>query len=100
MKYFLGVPDLNDEVRESVAFSSAGGAHVRRQIGIRPADGSSSVEELCSNRGALRWRSSSTPFQLCQPVSLHGVCTADVSRELARHRRLSARSALQALSPG
>src|SRR5688500_1954072 len=99
MKHVQGVPDLNNEVRESVAFPSAGSAYVRRQIGVRPAHGSSSVEEFCSNRATLWWRSSSTAFQLCQPVSLHGVCTTDVPGKLARHRSLSAGSAFEALSP-
>ena len=43
MKHFLVVSDLNDEMRESDAFLGAGDAHARWQIGVRSADGSSSV---------------------------------------------------------
>ena|SRR5258708_33597688 len=48
MSHFLDVSDLNAELRESVAFAGTGDAHAYRQVGVRPVDGSSSVEEFRS----------------------------------------------------
>src|SRR5258706_1339108 len=100
MSHFLDVSDLNAELRESVAFAGTGDAHAYRQVGVRPVDGSSSVEEFRSHRRALRWRSSCARIQLRQPIALHGVCAADLSRELARYHDLSAGAVCQALPSG
>jgi transposase InsO family protein len=100
MSHFWDVSDLTAKVREPVAFSDAGDAHARRQVGVRPVDGSSSLEDLRSYRRAVRWRSSRPRVQLRQSVSLHGVRATHLSREFARHRNLPARAVGQALSPG
>src|SRR6266850_1291649 len=100
MSHFWHVSDLNAELRESVAFSGTGDAHARRQIGVRPVDGSSSVEVLRSHRRALRRRSSDPWVQLRQSVPLHGLRATDLPRELARHRDLPSCAVCQALPSG
>jgi hypothetical protein len=64
MNHFSDVADLNAKVREPVAFSGAGDADARRQVGVHPIDGSSSVEDLRPYRRAVRWRLSSPRVQL------------------------------------
>src|SRR6266851_1424378 len=88
MNHFSDVADLNAKVREPVAFSGAGDADARRQVGVRPIDGSSFVEDLRPYRRAVRWRLSSPRVQLRQSVPLHGVRATHLSRELARYRDL------------
>ena len=77
-----------------------GEADAHGQDPVRPADGSSAVDDVCPNRRTVRWR------PLCQVVALrrafpgYGICPADVSGEPEGHRGLSVGASLQALSYG
>jgi len=73
---------------------------VFRTVGFFASHGpftSAHVSALC---GALPGRTLRQAVPLSRSVPRDGICTADLPRELARHRSLSARPAEQALPPG
>src|SRR5713101_7464678 len=70
------------------------------QIDLLTTDGLSSFIRVSPMRRTLPGQLQAQEFLLLGPVSLHGLRTANLSREPARHRSLSARESNQALSPG
>src|SRR6266508_4692890 len=97
----LPVTDLNrgskvcDPARESIA----GVTNVRGQAGVCASHGASAAAHLSTNREPLCGRTEGEVVLVPGSVPVHGVRAVDLSREPARHRSLSARAALQALSP-
>src|SRR6059058_4616604 len=97
----LLVTDLNrgskvcDPARESIA----GAANVRGQAGVCASHGASAAAHLSTNREPLCGRAEGEVVLVPGPVSVHGLRTADLSGEPARHRSVPACAAVQALSP-
>src|SRR5437762_101621 len=97
----LLVTDLNrgskvcDPARESIA----GAANVRGQAGVCASHGAFAAAHLSTNREPLCGRTKGEVVLVPGSIPVHGLRTIDLSREPARHRSVSARAALQALSP-
>src|SRR5687768_18556293 len=72
--------------------------HVLRRVGIRATDAFSSTARLQRLRASLSGQLPIARFLLSRSVLVHGVCTAHVSRELARHRDLFAIAATEVVS--
>src|SRR5712692_69192 len=70
------------------------------QIDLLTTDGLSSLIRVSPMRRTLPRQLQTQEFLLLGPVSLHGLRAANLSREPARYRSLSARESNQALSPG
>src|SRR5215475_14259526 len=94
--------DLNRESTfcHPAANSLAGGLDEYGQAGVRADYPASAAYHVSALRGSLRWKPQDQEFFLSRSVSLHGVCPVDLSRELARHRSVSACPTKQALSHG
>ena len=67
--------------------------------GVRATDAASAVDHVSSLRGPVSRRAQDQVVLLPGPVSVHGLRTADLSGESARHRSVPACAAVQALSP-
>src|SRR6266700_4372644 len=95
------VTDLNREYKvcDPAMRSIAGTNNVRGKAGVCASHGASAAAHVSTNRGPLCGRAEGEVVLVPGSVPVHGVRTADLSREPARHRSLSACAALQALSP-
>jgi hypothetical protein len=71
-----------------------------RQIDLLSIDGLPPLDPVSGMRRTLSWRLQTQEILLLGPISLHGLCPANISRELARHRSLPACQSNQALSHG
>src|SRR5512141_1048279 len=78
----------------------AGGLDESRQTGVRASHRALATHDVSPMRGALRRRLQSEKLFLSRPISLHGVCSTDLPRKLARHRSVPARPTAKALSHG
>src|SRR5690606_9860704 len=98
----FAVTDLNCKytVCDLAMYSIAGANHVFGQAGFRTTHGASTAAYFSPDRGALCRRTQSEIVFLSRSFSLHGIRTADVSRELARYRNVSACATIQAVSLG
>ena len=67
---------------------------------ILPIDGFCSHERFPAMRKMLQWKLQDKEFHLLGPVSLHGLCPADLPGEPERHPGMSAGSTDKTLSPG
>ena len=91
--------DLNPAVRFGLSFLK-GEASARRADRLLTAyvlPSATSVSQMCC---ALRGGIQGPELHVPEPVPLHGVRSTDLSRELARHRGVSARPATEALPHG
>src|SRR6266571_820023 len=97
---FTGL-DLNYERRfcDPAKHNFAGMIDEPRQAGVRATDAAPSADDVSPMRGPVSRRTQGPIVLLSGPVPEHGVCTADLSREPARHRSLPARPTHQAVSP-
>src|SRR3989339_1864988 len=95
MTYF-SVDDFN--LRQNPDFCQ-GFKNARRKIGICSTDGTSATAHISSVCSKISKSISNTQILASRSISLHGLRATDIPRELARHRNLSARSAIQTLSP-
>ena len=98
----INVPDLNRNPTKSTSLPHfmLRGMDEYWKDAVCADHGFCAVEDLSSDCGALRWRLPSSHFPLCQAIPRLGICAADVSRELARHRSLPLRASGQALPRG
>src|SRR6516225_6089403 len=96
----LRVTDLNcrDQVCDPAMGSIGGVTNVRGQAGLCTSHGAPAAAQLPQNRYPLCGRAESEVVLLSRSIPVHGVCSADLSGESARHRSVSASPALQALS--
>src|SRR6266581_378397 len=90
---FLGL-DLNCERRfcDPAKHNFAGMIDEPRQAGVRATDAAPSADDVSPMRGPVSGRTQGPIVLLSGPVPEHGVRTADLSREPARHRSLFARA--------
>src|ERR1019366_5181456 len=70
------------------------------QDAVRPTHGFFALDDVCADRGALRWRPLRKIAALCRAFPHYGLCAAYLSREFARHRSLSVGPSLETLPPG
>src|SRR5215210_8756546 len=91
--------DLNFDLSICSATSPEWRRHEQRTIALRAIDRSPAESRVPEVRPALSRESSRATVLLLGPVSLHGVCAADLSRESARYRRVPALAGSSALSP-
>src|SRR6266403_3039965 len=90
------LPSICHSARNSLV----GGTHEPGQIGVCANHAAFAVDDVSPLRGAL-WRIvQGQEFFLPRPLSLHGFCSADLSRKFARHRSVPARASGQAVSHG
>src|SRR3989344_91648 len=80
--------------------SLAGGIDEPGQTGIRADHAAFAVDDVSPLRRALWRRTQGQDLFLPRALSLHGLCPADLSRELARHRSVPARASRQAVPHG
>lgn len=78
----------------------AGGPDAQGQAGVRTGHWASAADHVWALRGTLRREPQDQELFLFRSVSLYGLCPADLSRELARYRSVSACSRKQALPHG
>ena len=80
--------------------SLLGGTHEPGQIGVCANHAAFAVDHVSPLRGAL-WRIvQGQELFLSRALSLHGLCSTDLSRKFARHRSVPARASGQAVSLG
>lgn len=98
---YLGL-DLNGERRfcDPAKYDFAGMIDERRPAGVRATDATSSVDHVSPLREPLCGRTEGEVVLLPRSVPVHGVRAVYLPGELARHRSVPARPAVQALSPG
>src|SRR5271157_1946531 len=94
--------DLNCERRfcDPARYDFAGMIDEPRPAGVRAIDAASSVDDVSPLCEPLCGRTEGEVVLLPRSVSVHGLRTVDLPGGSARYRSLSARPALQALSPG
>src|ERR1700740_3069750 len=67
---------------------------------VRPADGFSAVDDICTDCRAVWWRPLRQVVALCRTFPGYGVCPTDLSGRSQRHRSLPVGPSLEALSHG
>jgi hypothetical protein len=94
---FRGVTDLNSDTPMFTPFAwgSGGVRHVYWQVGVFAAHGAFALAHVSSLRGSLRWRAQGQTVLVLRSIGRDDVRAVDVSRELARHRGVSARTSEQ-----
>src|SRR5271168_1486626 len=99
--YLLGL-DLNIDSpsRTVTAVLAAESLDASRPTSFCAVDAPSSVDDVPPVRGALRWRAQGQELLVSRPVSVYGVCAADLPRESARHRVEPSSAVDEALSLG
>jgi len=93
--------DLNGEggFCDPAKHNFAGTIDEPRQAGVRATDAASSADHVSPLCDPVSRRTQGQVVLLPGSVPEYGVCAADLSRKSARHRSVSARSAVQAVSP-
>ncbi len=95
----MGVSDLKVSVRSRPSVHKEG-EHVHGHDDFFSGDAASSLASFSSHCSALRRRLQGQVVPLCRPLPGHGLCTVDLSRELARYRSLPTGHEIQALPHG
>src|SRR6266481_9222952 len=98
---FLGL-DLNcvKTICDPASNLLVGGTYELGQVGVRANHAAFATAHVSPLRGALWRRAQGQEFFLPRPLSLHGFCSTDLSREFARHRSMPARASEQAVPHG
>src|SRR5580658_581011 len=91
--------DLNSILRY-FGVSSKGAANERRKNCFRPGYGIPADVRIPQMCRAVPWRLQGTELYLSRPISMHGFCTNDISREPSRHPSLLALKAKQIVPHG
>src|SRR3989442_8731000 len=78
---------------------SPGVVDASRQTRVRAADGSPAAAYISAVRSEISEPISGAQVLAPRSISVHGVCAAYVSRELARYRNVSESLRLEAVSP-
>src|SRR5712672_362316 len=97
-----GGVDLNEAGPPVLLFRGdiPGEANVYGQDAVRPADGFSTVDDICADCRAVWRRPLRQVVAQCRTFPGHGVCPTDLSGKSQRHRSLPVGPSLEALSHG
>src|SRR5271166_5453924 len=99
--FFSGLDlNMNRGICDPAMTSVAGIADEPGQTCLRTADATFAAEHVSPLRRQVRRRAQGQEFFVPRSISVHGLRTADLSGEPARHRSLLAGSDREALSPG
>ncbi len=93
-----GVTDLNVNFLGNWDLLPGVSHYVFRSIGVRATHGAFTSTDIPTLCATLPFQISHQDVFASRPISLYGLCAANVSGELTRHRNLSARAPSQALS--
>jgi hypothetical protein len=95
-----GVIDLNLNFLGNCGFLPQVSHYVFRPTGVHATHGASASPHSPPLSTAVSFQISRQDFFVSRPISLHGLCTTDLSRKPARHRNVFTCPSGQALSLG